>query len=324
MFSKSKPQIRLFFIIIFSISILVTACGGAAAPTQDLRGFEAPAMPAAPMEAVEAESGYAGDYEEVNDAAKQSVERIVIQNADLSIIVDDPSQSMDLISRMAKQMGGFVVSANLSKQELEGGVQVPRASITIRIPADRLNEALDTIKAESDQDPISENLSSQDVTSDYVDLQSRLRNLEKAEAKLTEIMDSAVKTEDVLSVYNELVRVQGEIEVTKGRIKYYDEAAALSSISTSLIANEAVQPITVGGWQPTGVAKNAIQALISALKFLATAAIWIILFLLPVLLILFVFIYLPLAWIRRIRRQRREKANGKEEKTPPSVEVESE
>ncbi|MEA3441060.1 MAG: DUF4349 domain-containing protein [Chloroflexota bacterium] len=237
----------------------------------------------------------------------QEGERLVIKDADLSIVVSDPSSSLDEIAKLADDMGGFVVTANLFHTETSDGVRVPEGMITIRVPAERLNEALAEIKAQSDRDPISESISSQDVTQDYVDLQSRLRNLEAAEEKLIQIMEEARKTEDVLSVYNELVRVQEEIELIKGRMKYLEQSAALSSISTHLLADEAVQPLTIGGWEPVGVAKSAVQALINALKFLVNAGLWVLIFVLPIVLILFVVIFLPIRWlVRRVRKPKTE------------------
>lgn len=128
----------------------------------------------------------------------ESTERIVIKNANLEIVVNAPDESMETIGRMAEEMGGFVVSANLYMAQLSDGQEVPRASITIRVPADRLDEALTRIESESDRLPLTKNIQSQDVTRDYTDLQSRLKNLEATEAQLMEIMASANKTEDVL------------------------------------------------------------------------------------------------------------------------------
>ncbi|MCH7480070.1 MAG: hypothetical protein IIC79_01635, partial [Chloroflexi bacterium] len=67
---------------------------------------------------------------------------------------------------------------------------------------------------------------------------------------------------------------------------YYEKASALSAISVTLFADEAVQPLTVGGWQPVGIAKDAIQALINTLQTLATLAIWSTLYLLPIVLLI--------------------------------------
>ncbi|MGE5221054.1 MAG: DUF4349 domain-containing protein [Omnitrophica WOR_2 bacterium] len=233
------------------------------------------------------------------------VKRLVIKNDNLAIAVDNPAQSMDTISRMADEMGGFVVTAKVYQTSLASGAEVPEASITIRVPAERLDEAIARIKTETKRPILSETMESQDVTKDYTDLQSRLRNLETAEAQLKEIMGSAQKTEDVLNVYNQLTQVQGQIEVIKGQIQYYEQSAALSSIAVSLRANEAVQPLTVGGWQPGGVAKDALQATINAFKFMANAAIWIVLTVIPVLFFLFLPLYLLYLLVRFLRRSRR-------------------
>jgi hypothetical protein len=221
----------------------------------------------------------------------------------LSIVVKEPNKTMDVIGKMAEEMGGFIVSANLYQTHLGSGVEVPRASITIRVPAEQLDEAIGRIETESDHPVESKTIDSQDVTSDYVDLQSRLRNLEAAEAQLAEIMDEAYETENVLSVYNELVRVQEQIEVIKGQIKYYDESARFSSISVEIIHEGEIEPLTIGGWQPAGVARDAVQALINALQFLVNVAIWLVLLVIPVLLVIgtppALIIYVILRWRKR-------------------------
>ena len=236
-----------------------------------------------------------------------SAERMVIQNADLSIIAKDPAQSMDEIGKMAESMGGFIVESYLYQQTLNSGAQVPHATITIRVPAEKLEEALSQIKAGA-VEVESANISGQDVTSQYTDLASRLRNLEAAEAQLQEIMDEANRTEDVLDVFNELVAVREQIEVIKGQMKYYEEAVALSKISVTITADEAVQPIQLGGWQPAGVAKEAIEALIQTLQFLVNVGIWVVLCVLPIGLL----IGLPLFFIvRAVRKRRKAKVTEK-------------
>jgi hypothetical protein len=295
-------------VILIALFYILTACAPAARSDNRLNPQSAPAEkavegiapPAAPREA---ESG----AESTLDSSNQVQERLVIKNASLTIVVTDPTISMDHISRMAESMGGYVVTANMYKQAIGNGIEVPRVSITIRVPAEKLNEALDRIRSESDQEPQNESISSQDVTNEYVDLQSRLKNLEAAEKELARIMEDANKTEDVLSVYNQLVQIREQIEVIKGQIKYYEQSAALSSISTELIADKAVQPIEIGGWKPVGVAKDAVEALINAMQFLVSALIWIIIFLLPILLVLGLIFVLPPFLIFRAWRRRKAK-----------------
>jgi hypothetical protein len=305
MAAPSKHMILKMVTVLVSASLILAACAQAAAPSGNRQ--------IAPMESVVLETVAVSKEMEmpaasapvagVSDAA-QTVERIVIKNGSLTIVVPDPSKSMENISAMAEEMGGFVVSANLYKQTIGNGVEVPRASITIRVPAERMDEAMRRIKSESKQDALNETINSQDVTSEYTDLQSRLKNLEAAETELTEIMKDARRTEDVLAVYNQLVQIREQIEVIKGQIQYYEQSAALSAISTELIADAAVQPLQIGGWQPQGVIKEAVEALVRTMQGVVNAAIWIVIYVLPVLLVLSIVFILPpalliRAWLRR-------------------------
>ncbi len=252
-------------------------------------------------------------YSEDSLQVQESQVRMVIKNASLSIVVEEPGVSIEAISKMASDLGGFVVSSNLYRTQTSNGLEVPQANITIRVPADKLDQALADIKSGAGQ-ILSENVSGQDVTQEYTDLESRLRNLERAEEQLTEIMEQAWETEDVLVVYNRLVEVQEQIELIKGQMKYYEQSAALSAISINIQANEAVQPLKIGNWQPVGVAKRAIQALINTLKVLADMLIWIALYILPVALILF----FPIRWLWRwLKKGIAKRKERKEQKKAP-------
>jgi hypothetical protein len=303
----------MFKKISITLVILTLLLAGCSAATRNLRTSEQ-VQPGAPMEAPSlgvSESFNAADGEKSAYALDQtaaSVDRLVIKNASLSMAVNDPLKSMENISRMAEAMGGFVVTADMYQQILGNGVKVPQVSMTVRVPAEKLDEALTTIKKETDQPIISENESSQDVTAEYTDLNSRLTNLQAAEKQLQEIMASATKTEDVLSVYSQLVSVREQIELIKGQMKYYEQSADLSSISVQLMANAAVQPITIAGWQPSGVAKQALQSLINTLQDLADFGIRAAILYIPTLLIIFVPIGL-IIWgiVSLIKRGRRAK-----------------
>jgi hypothetical protein len=318
MFNLQNPRNRFLSFCLFA-ALVVGACSPVAyqAPF-DGQSAESGAAPPmfAEEQARDSQSSFAAGTVNVQ------VERLVIKNASLNLVVVDPGESMDRIGSLAEEMGGFIVSANLYKTQLDSGVEVPRASITIRIPAEKLEDALAQIEAESELPPLRKDINSQDITSEYTDLQSRLRNLEDAEAQLREIMASASRTEDVLKVYNQLISVREQIEVLKGQIQFYDQAVALSSISVELLPNEAVQPLTIGSWQPVGVARNAIQALINTLKFVLNAAIWIVLYLLPTLLVIFLIFGLPVIlffrWVRRLRKRSKKPAQPVSPQTPDS------
>jgi hypothetical protein len=240
------------------------------------------------------------------EAANPAGERIVIKNATLSIAVQNPAENLDAVTALADEFGGFVVSSNLYNTTLASGVEVPQANITLRVPAEHLDEALARIKSGAGE-ILSENVSGQDVTREYTDLQSRLKNLQEAEAQLQLIMDEAFRTEDVINVFNQLTYYREQIEIVKGQIQYYETSAAFSAITVDILADAAVQPLTIGGWEPAGVAKDAIQALINTLQGLVDVTIWLALYILPVALVLLIPLRLIWVAIKRWRKSRRAK-----------------
>ncbi len=237
--------------------------------SRDIGGYSEPAfyptmeMPAAAP--LPAEYGVGGGDAKVyyeQSAVSNATERLVIQNVDMSIVVADPATRMKEIANMAVEMGGFVVSSNLYRSTYgPNQIEVPEGSLTIRVPANRLDEALEKIKADV-VEVTYENRSGQDVTSQYVDLKSRLTAKEQAVQDLQRIMDKAEKADEVLAIYMQIQNIQAEIESLKGQIKYYEESAALSAISIQLVAEEKVKPIEIGGWKLQGTANDAIQDLI--------------------------------------------------------------
>jgi hypothetical protein len=279
---------KLLFILVIA-TLLLGACATPRAATQVPSlsrnfgvGGAAPQEAGYAPDAPEQKADSAGRVTVVDATGKPtSQERIVIQNADLSIVVKDPETKMLEIGAMAQRLGGFVVSSNMGKTPISDNVSVSEGNISIRVPAKDLDTALNEIKAET-VEVQNENRSGQDVTDKYVDLQSQLKAKQAAETKLYEILDKTEKAEDTLMVFNQLTQIQSDIEVLKGQINYYEQAAALSAISVRLIAEESIQPIQIAGWRPQGVARDALQALIDFFQGFVNFLIWLVIFILPV------------------------------------------
>jgi hypothetical protein len=295
-----KKKIGICLIIIGAL--LATACSSLNAPAQTRSsGGVAPKVfstmaPSAPRPA--ANESVSKDMAQNN----VSVERIVIKNASLSLAVSDPTTSQQAIARMAEGMGGFVVSSNSYKTTDEEGVEHPAADITVRVPADQLENALNQIKAlvpDAKTDILNENVSGQDVTKEYTDTESRLNNLKAAETQLVKIMENATKTEDVMSVFRELTNVREQIEVLQGQLNYFKDASRLSAISVHLQAKEAIKPITTGGWQPGLEVQKALQSLVKGLTLLVNLLIFVLIVLVPIVLIIGLPAYLILRAVRK-------------------------
>ena len=251
----------------------------------------------------------------------QTVERMVIYNANLRIAVEDPIASLDSIIAMAESSGGFVVYSNVYQSTTSSGNTVPYANVTIRVPAGQLDPIMTAIKGltpDPDEDVLSENVSGQDVTSEYTDLESQLRNLEAAEQALVEIMENAQDTEDVLDVFDELTYYRGQIETVKGRMQYLSESAAMSAISVEIVAKESLQPITIAGWEPQGTVKKAVEALINTGQKLVDLLIWFGIYCLPFLIPLGVGVFFLVRLLRKRKAKRQAKKMEALEQIPES------
>jgi hypothetical protein len=305
--------------LIIAASLLLSACGAAAiaeepaiygepeyrlevveAGPADVAGAVALGAPAAVEADLQLTGSGAGEVVAANSVPVAG-DRLVLKTADMAVVVDDPIASLDAIIRMAEGMGGFVVNSNLYEVQTYEGKLVKNATLTIRVPSAQFGAALSQVEG-SAVEVQHKNISGQDVTQAYTDLQSRLRNLEDAAAQLRAIMAQANKTEDVLTVYHQLVQVTEQIEVLKGQIQYYEEAAAFSAISLNLIDKATLeQPVvTIAGWTPQGVAQEAFRKLVGVLQDLATAAIWAVVYLLPVAVIFGVPLLVVGRWLKRL------------------------
>ena len=294
-----------------SIDSNLSGVGGGAPAERELYGLPA----AAPEVGIVADQSVLSNSG--SDIPTTAVERIVIKNADLTIVVSDVNGRMKNIQVMAEQMGGFVVSSNLYKSYTNNSIEVPEAQVVIRVPAEKLDDAMEQIKKDV-IDVQNETVSGQDVTSEYVDLQSRLKNLEAAEEQLNDILKNATDTTDVVNIFNQLIYYREQIEVIKGQIKYYDEAASLSGISVRIIAEETIQPIVIGKWEPKGVALEAIQDLIYFYQDFVSFVIRFVIYILPVLISIGIPLYLIFIGARAILRKLRR--NKVKEEQPQEVE----
>ena len=259
---------------LIALTLIIIACASTPESFRISQGADAPqTVPSAPEMDLAAGSAVA-------NSAPQSVEHMVIQNANLTLTVADPQTSLTEIDNLAKTLGGYVVSTNLYETYLENGGKSPRAEIVVRVPQENLDEALAQIKHNA-VEVTAESRTGQDVTSEYTDLASRLRNLENAEKQLTQIMNQATTADETLNVFNQLTAIREQIEVIKGQMQYYEQSVALSAINISLIAEASVQPLEFGGWRPQGTARDALQTLINFLKGFGDFLIFLVILIIP-------------------------------------------
>jgi hypothetical protein len=203
--------------------------------------------------------------------SQQAIERLIIRNANLTLEVSDVPEAEQAVRAQVSELQGYVVSA-----ETNGAGERLYATITFRVPADNFDRALQEIEGLANR-VRSRTVSGEDVTEEFVDLEARLRNLEATEARLLDFLDQAATVDEALNVSTRLTDIQGQIEQVTGRMQYLEESAALSTVTVSL-QPEPGAPVVQAGWQPGGVARDALGSLIAfsqgVLSLIIVAVVW--------------------------------------------------
>ncbi len=173
--------------------------------------------------------------------------RKLIRTGQLTIEIGKYASAAEAAIRIATQHGGYVADSRVSRSD--SGRQ--RGTLVLRIPTERFPEALKSLKELGTVKV--ENVSSQDVTKAYADLETRLKVKRETLERLRDILRRQTgKLSDVLEVEREIARVTEEIEQMEGERRYYDQQVALSTLTVELFEPE---PLVAGGlFAPIGEA----------------------------------------------------------------------
>ena len=233
-----------------------------------------------------------GSEQKILSPGDKGTERLVIKTATLTMVVQDVAKAVSAISSYAETKGGFIISSEL--YETGSGLS---GSVSVRIPADFFDSGLGDVKGFGEVK--SQTLSGQDVTEEFVDLSSQLKNLRATEEQFLEIMKKAEKIEDILAVQRELSTVRSQIELIQGRMKFLQQSAALSTITVYLSTDPSALPVidNEDQWKPWGTLKEAARSLLDTLKWYADGLIWVLVYV-PVALLYLGFFAL-LYWVGR-------------------------
>ncbi len=202
------------------------------------------------------------------DQLPPQLDRKIIQTATLSIESGEVSKKFEDAGNIAAAAGGFVSSSSFGNS---GDRQT--ASVTIRVPGNAYQRVLGDLRKLGDVK--SEDSGANDVTEQYTDLASRLRNLQATEARYSEFLGKAQNITEVLTVQDRLNSTRGEIEQVQGRINLLDHQTDMATITLHLdpppIA-KAEPPKPAGSRSPFTVAADSFQASLAVLLGLATVA----------------------------------------------------
>ena len=227
--------------------------------------------------------------------------RMVIRTASLTLVVTDAASTLQNLVSLVEARGGYLAGTRQWREN-----EQLRVEATLRVPEPALSLVLGEMRKAAIRVE-SESMTGEDVSEEFSDLGAQLVNLRATETELRELLtvvrERMQKASDILEIHAELTKIRGEIERIEGRRKYLTQMTSLATINVSLIPDALARPVVEPGWRPIAVVKNASRSLIASLKWIAEALIWLVVFVLPILIVIFAVLYL----LRRIWRAFRPK-----------------
>ncbi len=294
---KAKHPYLAGIVLVVSVGLLV-ACGASPCPTESpmevaipveveeaVVTVEVPGQALLPTPLPTASPPAAGGVERVSYSTASSgrPNRLIVKNAELKLLVTDTDIAIDLTLQIASDCGGYVISSRVWYEPWQGE-HYKYATITLGIPVDQFERAMRRLRGLALR-VVDETAAGQDVTDEYVDLQSRLDNLIATRDRIREFLDQARTVEESLQVNEELAAVEEQIEQVQGRMNYLFDRAAYSTITISLTPE--LPPITptptptpkptptpIPPWTPAETVEQAGRTLGAIVRVLIEISIW--------------------------------------------------
>ena len=207
-----------------------------------------------------------------------SADRKMVRTAAMELTVKSPRETSEKVRQLAERLGGFLVTS-----ETNGGQEASTASLQIRVPAAKFEEARGEIRKLGLRVE-SEKLNAEDVTKQYVDQSARLRNLRAQETQYLGIMKQAKTVKDTIEVSEKLDEVRGEIETQQAEFDALSKQVETVALMVTLRAEAEAQVFGLH-WRPLYQLKLAARqgiesvgdyalAMTSLLFYLPSIVLW--------------------------------------------------
>lgn len=296
--------IRKWFpaIPIFLAAAMLAACGAPAATQMAVE----PAAPAATQ--APAMDAYSGAMEQPGAPAAMPTEaahhvtaantiansagyrdQMVIKNGDIRLLVSDSDRALDGVTQVVTDVRGYVISSRVWYQDYYD-TNYKYATITMGVPVDQFENALRRLRGLAVR-VLEDTASGDDVTDQYVDLQSQLTNLEATRDRIKSFLDQAKNVDEALRINQQLSEVEVQIEKIKGQMNYLSNRSAFSTITINLepelpkieaTPTPTATPRQLGAWNPGTTTTDATNTLVSVYRLIVEFLIWLFIVIVPI------------------------------------------
>lgn len=231
-------------------------------------------------------------------SVEEGLNKKLIYEANVTLEVNDFNQAQSEIRNLVTLTGGYIVEFSENQSDSERG-----GTFILKVPASGFSSFLDELE-KLKSTSFQQSIRGQDVSEEYVDLESRLKVKQAMEARYLKFVNEATKTDELVKFANELERIQTEIEQIKGRMRFIDNHVAFSTVEIRVYQPLEDTVAKLAKEQPP-LLQRAEQALSGSLQVISMILQWIVIVIagaLPLILIaaLIVAVYIP---VRKKRRK---------------------
>jgi hypothetical protein len=164
---------------------------------------------------------------DVTSNVQSGVNRKLIRNGSIDFKVKEVKQTKIEIEKICKELNAYI--SNESENNFGDRLQYNQ---TIRVPADKFDALLTRIESLAVKVE-NKNISTEDVTEEFIDVEARLNTKKELETRYLEILKQAKTVEEIISVESQIANVRSEIESMQGRLEYLKNQVSLSTINVS-------------------------------------------------------------------------------------------
>lgn len=301
LYVKTHHRWRIFWLAgIVMLAVLLAACGGAGLPSA------APAIPAQNGGAINANAGGSSNQQTSTNDQKTSSSsfgpQYIIKTLTVGMAVKDTRKTADDIQSWITAADPQATSTGINYQAVSDSLFNISISFSVRATIyPQVVNYLQDYPSKQQGRLTSFNESVQDVTNDFIDTQSRLKNLHAEQDRLLDLLSHAQALGDIITIDQRLTDVEGQIESTEAHLKALNGQVAFYNVSISLQPIEIAPPPPSSQWSMSQIFHDAFVASLAFAQGLLTFLIWLLAFsiyIIPALLIL----WLIIRWTNHPRR----------------------
>lgn len=288
------------YLISFTFLIVLSACGHSAPEEKAMTADVSLAAPSAPASMKQA--AYAGGKEKSSSDNQTTPNQItdtskkIIKEGDIRFEAGDLKTTKEKIVTSLKSFGGYVAEESESNN---GDNNQKEYNLKIRVPAKNFDRFLEALSANADRID-TKNIRIKDVTTEFIDITTQLKNKKLLEIRYQELLAKATKTADLLDIENKLTEIRSDIESTQGQLNYLNKQVSYSSLDITFYTKQSGQ---VNSGNEFGYKlKTAIVDGWSVLQnlFFGIIGIW------PIILIIIIIYWMIKKWRKRRRAKKAE------------------